>query len=83
MSDAKSIADKYIAQDGGPPEKAKPVAAMASEAAERIACLAFFIGAHHPDEMQGGWRAAEAMLALSKLCGIPVDKLRRVAGWEK
>lgn len=77
--DAKRLADKYIAADGGPPKSdALPIPEDKTEA---LACLLFFIGAHHPRDMQGGWKAEEAMKALATLTGIPEAALKRTAKW--
>jgi hypothetical protein len=80
--DAKRLADKYIAPDGGPPQKPKPGHAMSKEKAGAVSCLAFFIGAHHPGETHGSWKAAQAMAALAVLTGMPEAKLREAAGWK-
>ena len=79
--DAASIADKYVARDGGPPISASPARGahpQSRQTAETILTLASFIDWHDKGAMWGGYTKEQAFDALCRLTGLPADMLRRI-----
>lgn len=81
--DAKTIADRYIARDGGPPQQARPggftaVRDQHLKDVKDVWHVGAFLAWHDPGELMGGVKAKEACAAFERLMGLPAGKLHEI-----
>ena len=72
MSDARTIADKYISRAGGSPTWDQ------QEFARDLLTLGSFILWHEDNDLRGGVRPPEAFLAMCRLLNVEPHKIREI-----